>query len=358
MSAALAFDLPAGLEAHDPPEFRGLARDGGRLLVSAGASPPVHARFSELGRFLAAGDLLVVNTSPTLPAAIEAHRPGGGGTVILHLAGRRPDGALLVEPRRPRGWASLPFRGDLTGETLHLPGGGRARLVGRDPRTPRLWTADLDVPVPLERYLLRHGRPIRYGAPSEPWPISAYQNAYAVPTGGDVSAHSAGSAEMPSAGRPLTPAVLTELVSRGIGVTPLVLHTGVSSLEGHEMPMPEWFRVPPVTAERVNTTRAAGGRVVAVGTTVVRALESAAGDDGLVVPREGWTDLVVTPERGLAVVDGLLSGFHEPEASHLLMLEAVAGRAAIEAAYREALSGGYRWHEFGDSHLLLPAAQP
>jgi S-adenosylmethionine:tRNA ribosyltransferase-isomerase len=137
-------------------------------------------------------------------------------------------------------------------------------------------------------------------------------------------------------------------------VTPLVLHTGVASLEADELPYPEHVIVSEATAERVNATRAAGGRVVAIGTTVVRALESAGDECGVVHALDGWTDLVITPERGVRVVDGLLTGWHEPEASHLLLLEAVAGRALLERSYAASLSEGYRWHEFGDVHLILP----
>ena len=209
----------------------------------------------------------------------------------------------------------------------------------------RLWVADLDLPQPLLTWLVVHGRPIRYGYVEREWPLEAYQTAFAIEPG---------SAEMPSAGRPFTAEMITRLVARGIGVTPLVLHTGVASLEADETPYPERFRVPATTAERVNATRRDGGRVVAVGTTVVRALESAVGGDGRVEARDGWTDLVITPARGVAVVDGLLTGWHEPEASHLLMLEAIAGRELLERSYAASLSERYLWHEFGDVHLILP----
>jgi S-adenosylmethionine:tRNA ribosyltransferase-isomerase len=172
-----------------------------------------------------------------------------------------------------------------------------------------------------------------------------YQNVYATEPG---------SAEMPSAGRPFTPEVITRLVAKGVGVTPLVLHTGVASLEADELPYPERLVVPAATAARVNATHEAGGRVVAIGTTVVRALEAAGGPGGTVQPVDGWTDVVITPERGVQVVDGLLTGWHEPEASHLLMLEAVAGRPLLEHSYVASLDEGYLWHEFGDVHLLLP----
>jgi len=159
---------------------------------------------------------------------------------------------------------------------------------------------------------------------------------------------------MPSAGRPFTAEVVTRLVAKGVGVSPVVLHTGVASLEADELPYPEPLRVPAVTAQRVNAAHDAAKRVIAVGTTVVRALETAAGPDGRARPVEGWTDVVVTPERGVRLVDGLLTGWHEPESSHLLLLEAVAGRPLLEASYDAALDEGYRFHEFGDVQLILP----
>ena len=194
-------------------------------------------------------------------------------------------------------------------------------------------------------WLAVHGQPIRYGYVERPWPIDTYQNVYATEPG---------SAEMPSAGRPFTPEVITRLVAKGVGVSPLVLHTGVASLEATELPYPERVRVPGSTASRVNDTQRNGGRVIAIGTTVVRGSKQPAGDDGIVRPLDGWTDLVITPERGVRVVDGLLTGWHEPEASHLLMLEAVAGRELLEQSYAASLDEGYLWHEFGDTHLILP----
>jgi S-adenosylmethionine:tRNA ribosyltransferase-isomerase len=133
-----------------------------------------------------------------------------------------------------------------------------------------------------------------------------------------------------------------------------VLHTGVSSLEAHEPPYAEYYRVPAETAHAVNDTKRRGGRVVAIGTTVVRSLETVVDERGHVNPGEGWTETVITPERGVRAVDGLLTGWHEPEASHLDMLEAVAGRDLIEHSYNAALDAGYLWHEFGDVHLILP----
>jgi S-adenosylmethionine:tRNA ribosyltransferase-isomerase len=219
-------------------------------------------------------------------------------------------------------------------------------------RSGRLWWArssDPDVP----RLLERHGRPIRYSYTERDQPLSVYQTVFALP-----SADGTGSAEMPSAARPFTPRMVAELVSRGVQFAPVRLHTGVASAEAHEPPYPERFAVPEASARLINAARAGDGNVIAVGTTAVRAVESAVGADGVVRAREGWTDLVVTPERGVRVIDGLLTGLHEPEASHLLMLEAVAGRAAIDRGYAEALAGRYLWHEFGDTHLILPPERP
>ena len=209
----------------------------------------------------------------------------------------------------------------------------------------RLSVARLELGAAVGAYLARHGRPIRYGYVPLEWPLEAYQTVFA---------YHPGSAEMPSAGRPFTAELLAELVSRGVLVAPVTLHAGVSSPERGERPYPERYRVPATTARVVNATRSWGGRVIAVGTTVVRALETAADRDGTVRGARGWTNLVVTPDRGLRVVDGLLSGWHDPDASHLQMLEAVAGADLLERSYRAARERGYLWHEFGDVHLILP----
>jgi S-adenosylmethionine:tRNA ribosyltransferase-isomerase len=339
------FALDAAHEAHEPPEARGLRRDDVRLLVSPGDAAPVHARFDDLPSFLAAGDVVVVNTSATVPAALDAMLDSGEPAVV-HVSTELPAGLWLVEVRRPDGGATAPvaLAHATTVRTLH---GGEIALLRRLPGSRRLWVAALDLAPSPPAHLARHGRPIRYRHVPRDWPLAAYQTVFA---------DEPGSAEMPSAARPFTGQVLARLAARGVAVAPIVLHTGVSSLEGGEAPYPERFAVPAPTAAVVNTTRAHGGHVVAVGTTVVRALETAADDRGTVHPAAGWTELVVSPTRPVRAVDALLTGWHEPEASHLLMLEAVAGRRALERAYREAFAAGYLWHEFGDSHLLLPYA--
>lgn len=339
------FELPAELEASAPPELVLGRRDAVRMMVSIGEQVPRHSIARDLSSWLQAGDLVVVNTSATVPAAIDASTPDGRA-VVVHLSTELPTGLHLVEVRRPLpGGATVPDEGDHTGVALALAGGGHVRLLGRMPRSVRLWVATLDLPSPLLDHLARFGRPIRYRYVPEAWPIDAYTNAFAIEPG---------SAEMPSAGRALTAEVVTDLVAHGVVVAPIVLHTGVASLEAHETPYPERFRVPEATARLVNATHAAGGLVVAVGTTVVRALETAVDEHGTVHPASGWTERVVTPEHGVRAIDGLLTGWHEPEASHLQLLEAVAGRAALRTAYAAAVAAGYRWHEFGDVHLLLP----
>jgi S-adenosylmethionine:tRNA ribosyltransferase-isomerase len=344
-AAPLRFHLPSELEATEPPEIRLGRRDAVRLMVSNGDDAPVHATAADLASFLDPGDLVVVNTSATMPAAVDASTPDGE-YVVVHLSTELPTGLWLVELRRPvDGSATLPHDRDVTGLRLALPGAASITPWGRMPGSSRLWVAALDLPEPVVDHLERWGRPIRYRYVPATWPIDAYRNAYA---------GEPGSAEMPSAGRPVTAEVIASLATRGVGVTPLVLHTGVASLEGHERPYPERYAVPVPTARRVNETHRAGGRVVAIGTTVVRALESVTDADGVTHPGQGWTELVVSPAAGVHAVDGLLTGWHEPEASHLELLEAVAGREALEVAYGEALRLGYRWHEFGDSHLLLP----
>jgi S-adenosylmethionine:tRNA ribosyltransferase-isomerase len=336
--------LPERLEAHATPEERGLARDDVRMLVARGSDGRlVHSRARDLPDFLEPGDLVVINTSATLPAALAATRADGTQLELrlsTPLPGA-PDDRWVVELRA----GDDPFRDARVGERLRLPAGATAHLEAPYLAGPRLWAARLRLPEPLMAYLARHGAPIRYRYVPQPHALADYQTAYATEPG---------SAEMPSAGRPLTPAVLTALVAKGVSVAPLILHTGVSSPERGERPYPERYRVPPSTARLVEATKRWGGRVIAIGTTVVRALETVARSDGTIEAGEGWTALVVTPERGVRVVDGLVTGWHEPEASHLDMLHAVAGRRLIERSYAAALDAGYLWHEFGDLHLILP----
>ncbi len=323
-----------------------------------------HASFRNLPDFLEAGDVLVINTSGTMKAALPATREDGS-PITVHLSTRLPANLWVVELRSSTG--TEPLLDGEPGEVLELPGDDRITL--HTPYVPenrssgagsnRLWVSTLNLTTNLNEYLDRYGAPIRYGYVRESWPISYYQTVYATETG---------SAEMPSAGRAFTTELITRLVAKGVQVLPLILHTGVASLEDDEPPYEEFYRVPSETARAVNEARAAGRRVVAVGTTVVRALETVTDSDGVTHPGEGWTDLFITPERGVRSVDAMLTGLHEPRSTHLSMLEALTARGPVRplssgardhrrehlrTAYEEALREGYLWHEFGDLHLIL-----
>ncbi|MEJ7814640.1 MAG: S-adenosylmethionine:tRNA ribosyltransferase-isomerase [Rubrobacter sp.] len=360
--SSLHFELPQELEAGEPPEARGLRRDEVRLMVSyLDDDSVVHSKFGDLPEFLRAGDTLVVNTSGTMNAALPAERRDGT-PITVHLSTHLPADLWVVELRSSSG--DEPALDGKSGDILTLSEGGSVVL-----QTPylaekrqqrevpnRLWISTLNLPVNFNEYLDRYGSPIKYSYVRESWPASYYQTVYATEVG---------SAEMPSAGRAFTPELITRLVANGVRVVPLILHTGVASLEDDEPPYEEFYRVPPETADAINAARTAGRRVVAVGTTVVRALETVTDRDGLTHPGEGWTDLFITPERGVRSVDAMLTGLHEPRSTHLSMLEALAGRGSVcplatsstehlEVAYAEALREGYLWHEFGDLHLILP----
>lgn len=330
---ALEFALPPELEAHEPPEARGLARDAVRLLVSDRRTDRiVHATFRDLPWFLDSGDVVVVNDSATLPARLSA-TDEDGRELTLHLSTRLSDDTWVVEPRGT----------DVaTGTVLSLPAGASIRLA-RPHRGNRLWVAKPSLPEPTLDYLHRWGRPIRYDYVPRDWPIENYQTVFA---------RRPGSAEMPSAGRPFSSRVVTDLAARGVAVETITLHTGVASLEADEPPYEEWFDVPERTAHAVRQAFARGSRVLAVGTTVVRALESAISNCE-VRAAFGWTDLVVTGQHPICSASALLTGFHEPRASHLQMLTALADRDHVARAYESALEQRYLWHEFGDVHLIL-----
>ena len=360
---SLDFTLPDALVAREPAEARGLARDEVRLLVSDPEHDGVrHATARDLPQFLRSGDVLVVNTSATINAALDAWRPAHGAAVGemigLHLSSPVPftasDSRWVVELRRLTPNGAQPLLDAAAGEEIRLRGGGSATLVtpfgiARPTKVPgggvRLWEALLACPGGVLTYAAEHGSPIRYGYVRDRWPRSAYQTIFS---------REPGSAEMPSAGRPFTREMVAALEAKGVIVAPLVLHTGVSSLESDEPPYPERYHIAYPTALAVNSARRLGGRVIAVGTTVVRALETAVDDDGYVRAGGGWTDLVITPERRLRAVDGMLTGLHGPGSSHLSMLQALAGREHIDRAYDALLEHRYLWHEFGDAHLILP----
>ncbi|HUF15122.1 MAG TPA: S-adenosylmethionine:tRNA ribosyltransferase-isomerase [Acidimicrobiia bacterium] len=340
----LEFTVPESRMATTPAERRGAGRDDVRLMVTHRGSGGVeHTRFNLLDHHLDQGDVLVVNVSATVPAAVDA-RTDDDEAVTVHIASPTSGGLWSVEVRRPTGGGGTVPGPDLDPQTLTLPGDVDVHLLARSPRTPRLWVAAIEGTSDVVAYLDTHGRPIRY-ADGASRPLSDYQTIFAVEPG---------SAEMPSAGRPFTPDLVTRLVARGVAVVPITLHAGVSSYEDPESPGEERYEVPAPTATVVNALRAAGGRVVAVGTTVVRALETVANDSGVIHAGKGLTDHIVTPVRGVRAVDGMLTGWHEPRSSHLTMLETLLGRDRLQEVYDEAVSDGYLWHEFGDALAILP----
>ena len=363
------FASPEGHTATEPPELRGLRRDGVRLMVATPAGIR-HTVFYRLGDQLSAGDVLVVNTSATVPGQLDGNRDGSA--VVVHIANRLGDGTRVVELRTAPD-ASAPVLDGRVGEQIDLLAGGVLELIApypelratttaadsaRDARAAqqiashsspngvgnRLWRGRLTMPQSLSNYLREHARPISYGYLNGSFPISAYQTIFAL---------CPGSAEMPSAGRPFSAELVARLVARGVIFAPITLHTGLSSQDAGEAPQPEWFEVSETTAHLVNSSRARGGRVIAVGTTATRAIESAARPDGVVTAAWGWTDLVISPERPVRVVDGLITGWHNPDASHLLLVESVAGAELTQHAYDAAVAEHYLWHEFGDSCLFF-----
>ena len=351
LSDLVEFVLPPELEADSPPEARGLGRDQVRLMISTRSTNHLtHSQFRNFPEFLSAGDVLVINTSKTFNASLPAIR-ADGTPLELHLSTHLPTGQWTVELRKMSDKGLLPYYEAQPGEQLSLPDKGSITLIAPYKAATmatapmRLWVAELHTLGHVFDYLDRCGVPIRYGYVRQFWPLDYYQTVYATESG---------SAEMPSAGRAFTPEIITRLVAKGVMVTPLVLHTGVSSVENHEPPYDEYYRVPPETAGLVNMAKAIGHRVIAVGTTVIRALETVTDRNGNVHPGSGWTDLVITPARGIRSVSGLLTGFHEPYASHLAMLEALVGRPHLHLTYAAALQHHYLWHEFGDLHLLFP----
>ena len=346
------FAPPADTTATEPPEQRGLRRDGVRLLVGT-ESDIIHTRFARIGDHLHPGDVLVVNTSATVPGQLDGLR--AGEPVVVHVANRLADGTRVIELRTPP-YAAAPVLDGRAGERIALPAGAVVELVtpypepGSSPSGEgnRLWRGRLQTPARVYRvseYLELHARPISYGYLRESFPIAAYQTIFAL---------CPGSAEMPSAARPFSTELVARLVSRGVTFAPITLHTGVSSQEAHEGPQAEWFQVSRTTADLVNAARQRGGRVIAVGTSATRAIESAAAENSRVEPSSGWTELVITPDRPVRVVNGLVTGWHNPDASHLLLVESVAGPELTQRAYDAAVAERYLWHEFGDSALLLP----
>jgi S-adenosylmethionine:tRNA ribosyltransferase-isomerase len=344
VTPTIEFTVPAELEAKAPPENAGRSRDQVRLMVGYRSSGEiVDDRFPNLPDYLQPGDVLVINTSRTIPASVPG-RTADDQEVVVHFSAPVAGDRWLVEVRVPSGFGTRPGP-DLAPQRIDLPAGAALRLIDHPVGTNRLWNARIDTQPDVLHYLGRHGGPIRYGYAEGPWPLESYQTVYA---------RQPGSVEMPSAGRPFTTDMLAAISARGVVVVPVVLHTGVASVETGEPPGEERCIVSRAAADVINSRKRNGGRVVAVGTTSTRAVESATNPDGIVFPFDGQTDLVICPDRPVRVVDALITGWHEPRASHLDLVEAVAGVELTGQMYARALAHGYLWHEFGDSCLILP----
>jgi S-adenosylmethionine:tRNA ribosyltransferase-isomerase len=341
---AYDFELPADRIAQEPlPE-----RDASRLLVLDRAAGTLdHRVFRELPQLLREGDLLVLNRSRVFPARLLGRRQGGGTAELL-----------LVRRRGEELWEALvrPGRRLRTGAVVAIAHGFEARIEPpdgalREPlRLVRLTSSGMPVGdaleqhghVPLPPYIHREDRP----ADRE-----RYQTVYA---------REKGSVAAPTAGLHFTPGLLERLQARGIGTAELVLHVGpgtfrpveVADVRQHRVDA-EPFSIPEASARAIVATKAAGGRVVAVGTTATRALEAAADEDGGVRAGEGRTDLVLVPGARFRVVDALVTNFHLPRSSLLLLVSAFAGRERVLSAYAEAVARGYRFYSYGDAMLLL-----
>ncbi len=347
-SDMITFDLPKQLACPRPTELRPIARDEVRLLVTQDDGSNHHTAFHQLANFLDAGDVLVVNTSAVQAAALPIDLPGGRSG-RLHFSTRTGSHEWLVEIREVVNNRTIRWQEGEAGMRFKLPGQAILQLQSQfyqDRSLLHLWAARFSATQDLVDYLAQYGQPIQYENLHKQYPLDYYQTHFA---------NQPGSSEMPSAGRGFTQRVLDRLIRKGIHIAPILLHTGVSSLEVNEKPYPEYFEVDAVSSAIINNAKRKGKRVIAVGTTAIRATESAANAQGQVQPTKGYTELYITSEHQMKVADGLLTGFHEPQASHLHMLQAVAGQAHIERAYTEAIDAGYYWHQFGDLHLILPS---
>ena len=342
---SIGFEVPPELEAHEPPEFRGLRRDHVRLLVLPRRTDqtPIHTQFTEIGNYLDSGDLLVVNNSRTLPALLPAHDETGA-EVEVRLAQRRSDNhwdALILSGRTHVGRSGmhLDFGQNLT-----------AQVVAPNSDLPFLWQVQFNICCKeLLNLIYRVGVPIRYSYVAEALPLDLYQTVYA---------GAPGSVEMVSAGRPFSWELLLSLERQGVKLATISLHTGISSTRDDAIDATypnyeEEYDLSEATVQAINNCHQAQGRVIAVGTTVVRTLETVAAQQHGLIPAHGWTRLHIAAGHHLRVVDGLLTGMHEPESSHLDLLSAFVQPERLKAVYLQAIEKQYLWHEFGDMNLIV-----
>lgn len=347
VSNVIDFELPVSLACPRPTELRNIERDDVRLLVTKGNGSIEHTVFNQLAEHLQAGDVLVVNKSATRVSAFPIDLPGGSRGMV-HFSTPVRHGDWLVEIREIVGDKTVRWKDGEEGIKFDLPGRAGIKLKGKyyeNRDLLHLWVVEFRINGNLESYMARYGQPIKYEKLSESYPLDYYQTFF--------SFHP-GSSEMPSAGRGFTQNLVTKLLQKGIVFAPILLHTGVSSLEENEPPYPEYMELSPVSALIINNANQQGKRVIAVGTTAVRAVESAVNQAGEVAAYMGNTDLFITDDYRMKATSGLLTGFHEPRASHLNMLQSLAGFEYIGKAYAAAIENNYYWHQFGDLHLILP----
>lgn len=350
------YHLPPERIAQEPaPE-----RDGSRLMVLPEIGAPVHRRFSDLSEMLDEKDLVVFNDTRVIPARLRGRKESGGACEVL--LDRPLDEERRKEGRFVSNWQCLmqAARPPRPGAEIELPGGGRLHVVGRGEGP--LWQVTLDLggpwleflgecgEVPLPPYIER-----KDGDPRAAADRARYQTIFA---------REAGAVAAPTAGLHFSPRLLEALQERGVSCARVTLHVGPGTflpirseeVEAHRV-LSERYRIPADTAGAVRACRARGGRVVAVGTTVVRALESA-GRSGEPAAGEGITDLFIRPGYRFAVVDALVTNFHLPKSSLLLLVCAFAGRERILGAYAEAVREGYRFYSYGDAMFIARRAEP
>jgi S-adenosylmethionine:tRNA ribosyltransferase-isomerase len=334
------YDLPPELIAQAPAE----TRDGSRLLILRRETGEVEDRaFTDLPGLLRAGDCLVVNDSRVIPARVLAEDDAG-----------RPVELLFVEPLSDSAWRALVRPGRRCRPGAHLRVGAvRLRVMGADADGARVITREQGTIAalleahglpPLPPYIVRHAKPV-----PEDW--ERYQTVYAT---------APGSVAAPTAGLHFTDAMLTALRAAGVELHAVTLHVGpatfrpvtASTVEAHHIP-PEPASVGAATAQAIDRAHQEGRRVVAVGTTTVRALESAAAATGHVRPLAGSADLTIRPGYRFRVADALLTNFHLPRSSLLLLVAAFAGREPVLRAYRHAVGAGYRFYSYGDAMLIV-----
>ncbi|MEO0875924.1 MAG: S-adenosylmethionine:tRNA ribosyltransferase-isomerase, partial [Bacteroidota bacterium] len=302
------FMLPQKLACPLPTEERGLNRDDVRLMVSNHDGQTInHRGFYDLDEVLDAGDVLVVNTSATIPAALPLVLPDGA-EARLHLSTQLAKKRWLVEIRSVSQNNTRRWTSGAPGQSFELPGGASLQLETpfyQDAQLLHLWEATLEVPQPLSEYLQQFARPVKYQNINKPYPIAYYQTYFG---------QQAGSTEMPSAARGFTEELVQKLLKKGVQIVPILLHTGVSSLEVNEHPYPEYLEISRLSSQQINIAKQQNKRIIVVGTTAVRALESATDNAGTVQPYQGLTELYIQSNYKMKVANGLLTGFHEPEA--------------------------------------------